>query len=102
MECIEQIIQTTIDSFDIGYCVTVNILTYILIESIQEVSSRKLTTWLKRVVTLVSIIIVGAVYLASGMETKLLFNSAILAPVFWSWIGKPIIKKVKKENEVTE
>ena len=34
MELINQIIQTIINSFDVAYCLVVNILTYILISSI--------------------------------------------------------------------
>ena len=30
-----------------------------------------------------------------GIDLKLVFNSAILAPVFWSWIMKPICKHFK-------
>ena len=99
MEYINQIIETTFNSFDITYCVVVNIATYIAIKGYEESVGIKLKTWGKRVITLLSIIIVGVVYILSGMEYKLLFNSAILAPVFWSWVGKPIVNKLKNNLE---
>jgi hypothetical protein len=34
------------------------------------------------------------IYIASGYDnTIILVNSAILAPVFWSWVVSPILKK---------
>ena len=37
--------------------------------------------------------IVSTTYYYNGTSLKLVINSAILAPVFWSWILKPICKK---------
>lgn len=92
MEYLDSIIETTLNSFDLTYCVVVNVLTYLSIQTIEDSNSAKLTTWRKRLITLVNIIFVGIAYIYFGMDYKLLFNSAILAPVFWSWLGKPIIK----------
>ena len=36
MELINQILQTIINSFDVGYCFVVNLFTYILISSITD------------------------------------------------------------------
>ena len=36
MELINQILQTIINSFDVAYCLVVNLLTYILISSITD------------------------------------------------------------------
>ena len=36
MELINQILQTIINSFDVAYCLVVNLLTYILIRSITD------------------------------------------------------------------
>lgn len=94
MEYINQIIETTLNSFDFAYCLIVNLLTYIIIKSIDEFNGeKKVKTYVKRIVLLCSILFIGVIYYLSGHDTKLLINSAILAPVAWSWIFKPIFKK---------
>ena len=95
MEYISQIINTTIESFDFGFCVAVNILTYLIIKLIDELNgSRKIATWTKRSVMLIAVIAISMAYYVIGSNPKLIINSAILAPVFWSWIGKPICDKL--------
>lgn len=95
MEILNQILDTTLSSFDFGFCAVVNILTYIVIKSIDELNGKKkVSTWAKRVILLSSIIVVGIVYYLTDTDLKLLMNSAILAPVFWSWIAKPIVDKL--------
>lgn len=96
MEIITNIINTTLESFDFSYCITVNILTYIIITLIGG-KVKKVTTsvWAKRVILLASIVIIGAVYYAIDIDIKLILNSAIVTPVFWSWIMKPICKYFK-------
>ena len=94
MEYISQIINTTIESFDFGFCVAVNVLTYLIIKLIDELNgSRKVTTWTKRSVMLIIVVVISITYYVTGSNPKLIINSAILAPVFWSWIGKPICDK---------
>ena len=94
MEYISQIINITIESFDFGFCVAVNILTYLIIKLIDELNgSRKVATWTKRGIMLIAVIVISMAYYVIGSNPKLIINSAILAPVFWSWIGKPICDK---------
>ena len=94
MEYISQITETTINSFDFGYCLIVNILTYIIVKTIDEVNKeQEVKTWEKRCALLASILLIGVIYYATGQDVKLLINSAILAPVAWSWVFKPILKK---------
>ena len=96
MEIVTNIINTTLESFDFSYCITVNILTYIIITLIGS-KIKKVTTsvWAKRSVLLASIVIIGVVYYAIDINIKLILNSAIVTPVFWSWIMKPICKYFK-------
>lgn len=103
MEYISQIINTTIESFDFSFCVAVNILTYLIIKLIDELNgSYKVETWTKRGVMLITVIVISIAYYITGSNPKLIINSAILAPVFWSWIGKPICDKLnigyRKDN----
>lgn len=94
MEYISQIINTTIESFDFSFCISVNILTYLIIKLIDELNgSRKVATWTKRCIMLIVVICISIAYYIIGSNPKLIINSAILAPVFWSWIGKPICNK---------
>ena len=95
MDIIQQIIDNTISSFDFGFCISVNILTYLIIKLLDKVTkSKSVTTIQRKLVLLVSIFVLGVAYYFIGADVKLVLNSAILAPVFWSWIGKPIINKL--------
>lgn len=92
MEILSEIIQTTLNSFDFAYCIVVNILTYLIIRLIDDKRKQHLTTWQKRVVLLITLSSTGVLYILFGTDLRLLLNSAILTPVFWSWIIKPICK----------
>lgn len=96
MEIISNAIQTTLDSFNFAYCIIVNILTYLIIRLINDRNGHKdLTTWSKRLVLLLVILSTGVLYCFLGNDTTTILNSAILAPVFWSWVMKPICKHFK-------
>ena len=96
MEYINEIIDITIKSFDFAYCISVNILTYLIIKFIDSLNGKKaVSTWSKRIVLLVVILFTWVLYNLIGCDNKILLNSAILAPVFWSWIIKPICKYFK-------
>lgn len=95
MEYLSEIITATIQSFDFGYCVVVNILTYLAIHLLMDYPFNfKLTKWKKRLVLVIAIVIVSGIYKATEQDTRLIINSAILAPVSWSWIFKPLCKKL--------
>lgn len=82
--------------FDLSFMLCVNVLTYILIKAIDDINDDKsVGTWTKRLVMLISCFAISAGYVAGGYEnTTILINSAILAPVAWSWIFKPILKRL--------
>lgn len=88
MEFISNIIDSIIQSFDFGFCVTINILTYIII----KLFKKELTTWQKRIVLVINIIIISIAYILVGIDNRVLVNSIVLTPVSWSWIFKPICK----------
>lgn len=94
--------------FDLSFMLCVNILTYILIKVIDDLNGDKVVgTWTKRLVMIISCFAIAAGYIAGGYEnTTILINSAILAPVAWSWIFKPILKKIgvdyKKIDKTTK
>lgn len=82
--------------FDLSFMLCVNVLTYILIKAIDDINGDKFVgTWTKRLVMLISCFAIAAGYRAGGYEeTVILINSSVLAPVAWSWIFKPILKKL--------
>lgn len=95
MEYIDRIIQAIIDNFDFAYMFVINVLTYILIKFIDYINKDKnVSTLVKRCCLLFSIVIVSILYiLTDDVNMKVLINSAILSPVFYSWILRPILKK---------
>lgn len=94
MEIISGIIQTTLASFDFAYCITVNILTYLIIGGLAK-KKKPLAKWGKRIVLLICVIVLGTIWYFATKDIRLVLNSAILAPVFWSWVMKPICKYFK-------
>ncbi len=95
MELINQILQTIINSFDIAYCLVVNLLTYVLISTITTVIRKQITRGWKRVMLCISILIVSIAYYQFGsIDVRVLINSIILAPISWSWVFKPIAKRM--------
>lgn len=95
------IVQAIIDSFDFGFCVTINILTYTIIQLIKK----PITTWQKRIILVINILIISVIYYFIGIDNRILVNSIVLTPVSWTWIFKPICKALgvdynKKEIEI--
>lgn len=93
MELINQILQTIINSFDIAYCLVVNVLTYLLVTVLIYLCHGNVTRTIKKLTLLFSIVIVSVIYYVIGVDVKLIVNSSILAPVSWTWIIKPILSK---------
>ena len=104
-EIIHNIINLIITNFDFGYCAVINVATYLIIKFIDDINGDKVVpVWGKRLILIISIIVIGTVYYFIDHNPKILLNSSILAPVFWTWILKPICKKLnidyKKMDDV--
>jgi hypothetical protein len=93
---IDVIVDGILSNFDFGFMFIVNVLTYIIIKTIDYFNGdNKVPTWQKRCVLVISIAIMAGIYIAAGYDNAImLVNSAILAPVFWSWAVSPILKKL--------
>ena len=93
---IDVIVDGILSNFDFGFMFIVNVLTYIIIKTIDYFNGdNKVPTWQKRCVLVISIAAMIGIYIAAGYDnTIMLVNSAILAPVFWSWVVSPILKKL--------
>ena len=94
MDVINNIINALISQFDFTYCVIVNIMTYLIINFMIKIACCNVVVPIKRIVLLFSIVFIAAIYYFLGTDIKVLVNSAILAPVSWSWIFKPIANKL--------
>lgn len=94
MDVINNIINALISQFDFTYCVIVNIMTYLIINFMIKVIGGNVVVPIKRIVLLFSIIVIATIYYFLETDIKVLVNSAILAPVSWSWIFKPIANKL--------
>lgn len=92
----DAIINQIISNFDFAYMFVVNILTYILIKVIDWANGNKIVPiWQKRLLLIISIIIVACVYTFVGYDNKIiLVNSSIVAPIAWSWVLRPIFIKL--------
>lgn len=93
---IDVIVDGILSNFDFGFMFIVNVLTYIIIKVIDYFNGDdKVPTWQKRCVLIISIAAIIGIYITAGYDnTIMLVNSAILAPVFWSWVVSPILKKL--------
>lgn len=93
---IDVIVSGILNNFDFGFMFIVNVLTYIIIKVIDYFNGdNKVPTWQKRCVLVISIATMAMIYIASGYDnTIMLVNSAVLSPVFWSWVVSPILKKL--------
>lgn len=93
---IDIIVSGILNNFDFGFMFIVNVLTYIIIKVIDSFNGdNKVPTWQKRCVLVISIATMAGIYITAGYDNAImLVNSAILAPVFWSWVVSPILKKL--------
>ena len=95
MELIEKFIDLIVSNFDFSYMITINVLTYIIIKCLDYINkSKNVKTIEKRIALLASIVVITTGYLLTGYNNYIvLLNSAICAPVFYSWVLRPILIK---------
>lgn len=87
-------------NFDIPYILSVNVLTYMIIKGVDDLNGKKkIGTWTKRLITIICsiILIICYRYIGEYENIIILINSSIIAPVAWSWLFKPILKKLKMD-----
>ena len=94
-QLIQQLIPQLLDNFDFVFMFVVNALTYLIIKLIDILNKEApVSTLVKRIVLVVVILACTVTYGLVGDFSIKLINSAIAAPVFYSWILKPILKKL--------
>lgn len=94
MDIINNLITAVISQFDFSYCIIVNVMTYLIITGLIKITEGNVALFMKRTALIISIIVISVIYYLIGTDAKILINSAILAPVSWSWIFKPIFGKI--------
>ena len=91
-----EIFEIVLNNFDVAYIISVNVLVYVVIKIVDYLNgAKKVPLGLKRIITLVCTIILAVIYkLLTDIDNYILLNSSICAPVIYSWIIKPILKKI--------
>lgn len=91
-----EIIDQVINNFDIAYMLSINILTYLVIKVIDYFNKyEKVKLIIKRLVLIICTIVCCVIYkLFTYIDTQILINSTIAAPVFYSWVMKPFLQKI--------
>lgn len=99
----EQLFQYVATNFDFAFVISINVVAYLIIQLIGFATKKEVTKAIKVLVTIgVSI---GLYFLYRGttnIDQEILLNSAILAPVAWDWIIKPICKWIKLDYKHME
>lgn len=90
------IIQILVDNFDLAFILSINVLTYSVIKIIDYFNgTKKVACGIKRLILVICAILLGIVYkFTTEIDNKVLINSIICAPIIYSWIIKPILKKI--------
>lgn len=96
MDSINSIFDVILNNFDLGFCISVNILTYLIVKFIEDINPKKVISVLYKRIILIGcvILIAGFYFYYTEISKGIILNSSILAPVFWSWIMKPVCKKL--------
>jgi hypothetical protein len=103
-----QFLSMVDNHFDIGFMLIINMLTYAGIKIDTEITKRKAIviknrvisrTWQKRIILVLAMAITWGAYLIIGIDTahtsyEALLVSTVFAPVFWSWVLKPLFNKI--------
>lgn len=93
-ELLSNLLPQILDNFDFIFMFVVNVLTYLIIKLIDILNKdAPVSTLIKRIVLVTVILACTITYGLVGDFSIKLINSAIAAPIFYSWILKPILKK---------
>ena len=96
MDYIDVIIKQIFNSFDFALMFIINVLSYVIIRLVYSIKKGKyVNTWSKRLILMACTVVVGIVYKLGGyIDNVIIIYSCIMAPVFWDWILRPILKKL--------
>lgn len=93
---IENIIDYAITSFNLGYVISINVLSYLIISIVSYITKKTINKGIKIIITCICSILMFLLYReVTIIESDILINSTILAPVAWDWVIKPICRVLK-------
>lgn len=93
---IQELGSFILNNFDFGFVISVNIITYVIIKIIENITKKKLKRIFKIIATIVVTIGFDFIFIKyTEIDKQILLNSSILAPVAWDWVIKPICKLIK-------
>ena len=93
---IQELGSFILNSFDFGFVISVNIITYAIIKIVEYLSKKQVKKIFKILITI--LVTIGFDFICikyTEIDKQMLLNSSILAPVAWDWVIKPICKLIK-------
>ena len=89
----EQLLSQLISNYNFNLILSINIISYLIIQLLHlKIFTKR---GIKIGVTVIVSIITGIIFhFISDTPTEVLVNSAILAPLAWDWVFKPILNKI--------
>ena len=93
----EKIIDLLLGSFDFGYMLTVNILTYLVIKTIDQLNGQNkgVSTAVKRIIAVICGLLLGGIICYNGQYSNVILYSFIASLVSWDTVFKPVVKYFK-------
>ena len=89
----EELLSQLISNYNFNFILSINIISYLIIQLLHKIMFTP--KGIKILITILVSIIMGIIYhFISDMNTEVLINSAILAPLAWDWAFKPILNKI--------
>lgn len=89
----EEILSQLISNYNFTFILSINIISYLFIQLFNKNSIAK--KGIKILITVLVAIAMAILYhFISDTSTEVLINSAILAPLAWDWVFKPILNKL--------
>lgn len=89
----EQLLSQLISNYNFNLILSINIISYLIIQLLHLKIFTKRS--IKIGVTVIVSIVMGIIFhFISDTSTEVLVNSAILAPLAWDWVFKPILNKL--------
>lgn len=89
----EQLLSQLISNYNFNFILSINIVSYLIIKLLHKIIFTP--KGIKILITIIVSILMGVLYhFISDISTEVLINSAILAPLAWDWIFKPILNKI--------
>ena len=89
----EQVLSQLILNYNFNFILSINIISYLIIQLLHKIMFT--SKGIKILITIIVSIVMGIIYhFISDMNTEVLINSAILAPLAWDWVFKPILNKI--------